>query len=137
MKGMIFMKTFQVLTLEIGHNIKAIFPHVREIDAENTLQEMYKIIKCDLVTCTEIEVNSKYYDVWSDDEALLKDKPVPTLYLNDDLIICGNVMFATNEKGKTTGLTDEDIRILINFIFDQKIQLHDYVDRINEGKNYE
>ena len=46
-------------------------------------------------------------------------------------------MFATNEKGKTTGLTDEDIRILINFIFDQKIQLHDYVDRINEGKNYE
>ena len=132
------MKTFQVLTLEINHNIKAIIPHVREIDAENTLQEMYKIIKCDLVTCTEIEVNSKYYDVWSDDEALLKDKPVPTLYINDDLVICGNLMFATNDDdGRTTGLSDEDIRILINFIFDQKLKLHDYVDRINAGKDYE
>ena len=101
------MKTFQVLTLEIDHNIKAIIPHVREIDAKNTLQEMYKIIKCDLVTCTEIEVNGKFYDVWSGDEALLKDKPVLTLYINDDLVICGNVMFATNYKGKTKGLTDK------------------------------
>ena len=132
------MKMFQVLTLEIDHNIKAIIPHVREIDAENTLQEMYKIINCDLVTCTEIEVNGKFYDVWSDDEALLKDKPVPTLYINDDLVICGNVMFATSDdEGRTTGLTDEDIRILINFIFDQKFKLHDYVDRINAGEIYE
>ena len=131
------MKTFQVLTLEIDHNIKAIIPHVRKIDAKNTLQEMYKIIKCDLVTCTEIDVNGKFYDVWSDDCALLKDKPVPTLYINDDLVICGNVMFATSDDGsRTTGLTDEDIRILINFIFDQKLQLQDYFDRLYKGEIY-
>ena len=131
------MKTFQILTLEINHNIKAIIPHVREIYAENILQEMYKIINCDLVTCTEVEVNGKYYDVCSDDEALLKDKPVPTLYLNDDLVICGNVMFATSDdEGRTTGLTDEDIRILINFIFDQKLKLQDYFDRLYKNEIY-
>ena len=131
------MKMFQVLTLEIDHNIKAILPHIREIDTENTLQEMYKIINCDLVTCTEIEINGKFYDVWSDDEALLKDKPVPTLYINDDLVICGNLMFATNDDdGRTTGLTDEDICILINFIFDQKLKLQDYFDRLYKGKIY-
>ena len=131
------MKTFQVLTLEIDHNIKAILPHVREIEAKNTLQEMYKIIKCDLVTCTEIEVNDKFYDVWSDDEAFLKDKPVPTLYISDDLVICGNLMFATSDnEGRTTGLTDEDIRILINFIFDQKTKLQDYFDRLYKGEIY-
>ena len=131
------MRTIQVLTLEIDYNIKAIFPHVREIDAENTLQEMYKIIKCDLVTCTEIEVNGKYYDVWSDDCALLKDKPVPTLYINDDLVICGNVIFATSDnEGRTTGLTNKDTRILINFIFDQKPKLQDYFDRLYKGDIY-
>ena len=48
----------------------------------------------ELVTCTEIEVNGKFFDVWSDDEALLKDRPAPNLYIYDDLIIFGSVAFA-------------------------------------------
>ena len=49
-----------------------------------------------------IEVNGKFYDVWSDDCALI----------------------------------DEDISILINFIFDQKPKLQDYFDRLYKGDIY-
>ena len=54
--------------------------------------------------------------MWSDDEALLKDNPVPTLYLNDDLILFGNLVFAkSDENGETLGLTVADIRLLKNY----------------------
>ncbi len=67
----------------------------RYISPANVLKDLYRIINCDCVTCTEIKVNGKLFDVWSDDTALLKDKPTPNLYIDDDLIIFGSVVFLT------------------------------------------
>ena len=106
----------RVFTLEYDAATNSISPHVRYISPDNVLQNLYEILKCDLVTCTEIEVNGKRFDVYSDDEALLKNKPAPNLYIDDDLIIFGSVAFAkADEKGKLARLTREEVYLLWDF----------------------
>ena len=106
----------RLFTLEYNAKTNSISPHVRYISPDNVLQDLYKILNCELVTCTEIEVNGKLFDVWSDDEALLKDKPAPNLYIDDDLIIFGSVAFAkADDEGKLVGLELDDVQLLWNF----------------------
>jgi len=89
---------------------------------------MYRILNCDLVTCTEIEVNGKLFDVYSDDEALLKDKPIPNLYIDDDIIIFGSVAFAkVDGEGKMVGLTHDDIQLLCKFSLVQFPKLLNFI----------
>ena len=105
-----------LIAFEYDAKTNSISPHVRYISPDNVLQDLYKILNCELVTCTEIEVNSKLFDVWSDDEALLKDKPAPNLYIDDDLIIFGSVAFAkSDEEGKLVGLSHDDVQLLRHF----------------------
>lgn len=118
------MKKIKVLTLEVDHKIKAIIPHVRFIDLDNTLEEMYRLIGCDLVEVVQVEVDGKFYDVYCDEEFLLKEKPIPTLYLNDKQVLCGNLVFTTcDEEGKLGSVTEEDIDKLIDFILVQAVKL--------------
>ena len=106
-------KRLNVLALLCDPNSHSIYSRVKQLDSEKTLADMRHIIDCDLVTCTEIEVEGKYYDVWSDDEALLCDNPVPNLYVSDGLIIFGNLLFAkSDDDGETIGLSIDDIRLL-------------------------
>ena len=108
----------KVFSLEV--NDHTISPHVRHISHDNVLKDLYKILNCDLVTCVEIEVGGKFFDVWSDDEALLKDKPVPNLFVDDELIIFGSVAFAkTDEDGEMVGLDSDDIHLLWDFYLAQ------------------
>ena len=91
------------------------------INPKNTLNELYKHIGCDLVTLVEFECNGKYYDAWIDDEGLLKNKPIPTLLINnEDMIepqmLFGTIIFAKNKNGNMIGLTQEDIENLQKFI---------------------
>ena len=106
----------RLFTLEYDVKTNSISPHVRYISPDNVLQDLYKVLNCELVTCTEIQVNGKFFDVWSDDMALLRDKPVPNLYIDDDLIIFGSVAFAkADEKGKLVGLTRDEVHLLWDF----------------------
>ena len=106
----------RVFTLECADASRTISPHVRYISPDNVLKDLYKILNCDLVTCTQIEVNGRLFDVWSDDEALLKEKPAPNLYIDDDLIIFGSVAFAkSDEEGKLVGLEREEVHLLWDF----------------------
>ena len=106
----------RLFTLEYDSKTNSISPHVRYISPDNVLQDLYKVLNCELVTCTEIEVNGKLFDVYSDDEALLKDKPIPNLYIDDDIIIFGSVAFAkADEEGKLVGLTHDDVQLLWHF----------------------
>ena len=106
-------KRLNVLALLFDPSSKSIYSRVKQLDSEKTLADMRRIIDCELVTCTEIEVEGKYYDVWSDDEALLCDNPVPNLYVCEGLIIFGNLLFAKSDNdGETIGLSIDDIRLL-------------------------
>ena len=114
----------RVFTLEYDAKTNSVSPHVRYISPDNVLKDLYQILNCDLVTCTEIEVNGKFFDVWSDDEALLKDKPAPNLYIDDDLIIFGSVAFAkTDDDGNLVGLSRDDVHLLWDFAIVQFAKL--------------
>ena len=106
-------KRLNVLALLCDPSSKSIHSYVKQLDSEKMLSDMRQIIDCDLVTCIEIEVEGKCYDVWSDDAALLCDNPVPNLYVCEGLIIFGNLLFAkSDDDGETIGLSVEDIRLL-------------------------
>ena len=110
----------RLFTLEVNTASNSITPHVRYISPDNVLKNLYRILNCDLVTCTEIEVNDKLFDVYSDDEALFKDKPIPNLYIDDDLIIFGSVAFAkADDDGKLVGISSDDVQLLWDFALKQ------------------
>ena len=119
----------KVLTLEVDYKLKGIFPKVREI--ENSLESFYKIIGCDMIDIVQIEVEGKFFDVICDDEFLLKEKPVPTLFIDNENVLCGNLIFMTcDEEGNTQGLTDEDIQKLTNYILEQAFRLRYYLSEL-------
>ena len=114
----------RVFSLEYDAATNSISPHVRYISPDNVLKDLYRILNCELVTCTEIEVNGKFFDVWSDDEALLKDNPAPNLYIDDELIIFGSVAFAkADDEGKLVGLSREEVHLLWDFALVQFAKL--------------
>ena len=118
----------KVFSLEV--NDHTISPHVRHISPDNVLNDLYKILNCELVTCVEIEVGGKFFDVWADDEALLKDKPVPNLYVDDELIFFGSVAFAkTDEDGELVGLDSDEIHLLWDFAIAQFPKLLNFLAR--------
>ena len=130
----------RVVTLEFNKHLNLIMPHVKTM--ENTLKAMWKILDCHHVTCTQIEIDGKNYDIWSDDEALLTNNPIPTLYINDDLVLFGNLIFATSDdEGATRGLTDEDMDRVLKFINRQMSKLADWLDNLiskqERRKNYD
>ena len=110
----------KIFTLESDDKNNSISPHVRYISPDNVLNDLYRILNCDLFTCTKVKINDKLFDVWSDDEALLKDKPAPNLYIDNDLIIFGSVAFAkSDEEGKLVGLERDDVYLLWHFALAQ------------------
>ena len=122
------MRKVKVLTLEVDHKIKAIVPHVRFIDSDNTLEEMYRLIGCDLIDIAQVEVGEKFFDVYCDDEFFLKEKPVPTLFLEDESVLCGNLVFTTCDRdGKLEDISEKDIDKLIDFILVQAVKLRIYL----------
>ncbi|MBR6012264.1 MAG: hypothetical protein IK062_00600 [Selenomonadaceae bacterium] len=124
-------KIIQVMTLEIDLKSKKILQHVRKIDSENILDEMYKIIGCDLVELVEIEVEGKFYDVYCDEEFLLKNNPVPTLFIDSEQILCGNLIFTTrDEEGNAADITNDDVKKLTKFISKQENKLRGYFAKL-------
>ena len=120
----------KVFSLEVNDDTKTITPHVRHISPDNVLHELYNVLNCDLVTCTEIEVEGKLFDVWSDDEALLKDNPVPNLYIDDNLIIFGSIAFAkVDGDGNLIGLDSDEVHSLWEFYLAQFPKLLNFVSR--------
>ena len=118
----------KVFSLEV--NDHTISPHVRHISPDNVLNDLYKILNCELVTCVEIEVGGKFFDVWADDEALLKDKPVPNLYVDDELIFFGSVAFAkADDDGEMIGLDSDEIHLLWDFYLAQFPKLLNFLAR--------
>lgn len=79
---------------------------VRDIDKENSLEDMRKLIGCSWVGVSTVEIDGTEFDVWYDDEFLLTNEPkIPTLLLPPhDILICGNCLFAKcDDEGGQSG----------------------------------
>ena len=70
------------------------------------------------ITCVERKIGSKYYDLWLDDEGLLRDEEsriVSGVLMNEgstELLIGNMLILKHDEEGNSIGLTDEEIKEL-------------------------
>lgn len=96
---------------------------VVEINENNTLHEMYRLLHCDTVEHASFYINEMEYDLWFDEEFLLKPGPYIATFLLGECkpgkcqIVCGSWMISlSDEEGRTIGLTKNDIKKLMQYI---------------------
>lgn len=118
-------KSIQVLTYEWEDNgitEPHYEMHMRNINKDNCLPDMYKYLDCDTIDARFVKIDGQKYAVWFDDEFLVKEgKPqiismvLPPPYMEP---VCGNVMFTrvNPENGATEGLSVWDINIIRAFM---------------------
>ena len=83
-----------------------------ELPKKHTYKDLKKFIEIESpLTCVERKIGEHYYDIWCDDEGLLKEEK----YIGGASgvgreILCGNLLIAKHdEEGGTIGLTKEEI----------------------------
>lgn len=104
---------------------------VVEIDENNTLHEMYRLLHCDIVEHASFYFDGMEYDLWFDEEFLLKPGPYMATFLLGECkpgncqIVCGSWMISrSDEQGCTIGLTKNDIKKLMRYIDINRKLLH-------------
>lgn len=109
--------------------------NVVEINENDTLHEMYRLLHCDLVDVRPFEVDGVEYDLWFDEEFLLKEKPVCTFVLGElkkgyCTPICGSWMIAKrDDEGRTIGLTDSEIEKLWGYTDENSLKINIAIGR--------
>ena len=84
---------------------------VTEVEV-NGLEDYYREMEIDCIDIVTRKIGGKRYDVICDDEALLKENPIPTMFDVEGMpMLCGNLIIAglADEEGNMTDLTDEDM----------------------------
>lgn len=93
------------------------------VEFEDKLDNLYEMIDCSCLDCLERRFGDKYFDIWVDDEFLLKaDKVIiPNAMSYDERAIeyvAGNLLIVKhNEEGAMESLTDDDIKYIEDFIY--------------------
>lgn len=84
-------------------------PYIAEIDG--SIESYYQILKCDMFGIATRRIGESYYDIYCDDEGLLKCKPLVSAISSDHQpMLVGNLFVVkTNDEGETISLTDEEI----------------------------
>ena len=109
---------------------------VKEIDLPNEtsarLKTMYEVMNCDMVEHIAFEYRGEEYDLWCDEEFLLKEYPIATLLIgylkpNRFTVICGNFIISrtqyTEEGADMGSLSKADMRKLRGFIDEGQLKL--------------
>ena len=87
---------------------------VNEIEFEDTLENLYKLCDCRLIDVAERKVGDHWYDIVVDDEGLLKQDPIPSVFDGKQQpMLAGCALFVNHDdEGNFTSLTDEQIEDL-------------------------
>ena len=84
-------------------------PYIAEIDGSN--ESYHQILKCDIFTIATRRIGENYYDIYCDDEGLMKSKYfVSAMSSEHEIMLVGNLFVVkSNDEGKAISLTDEEI----------------------------
>ncbi len=119
-----------ILTVELNQDKTALESHIRNIDDTDKLNEYYRYLNCRCIDMATIDVDGHAYDVVCDDEALLRQPLIPSLYISEEQVLFGNLAFVRNdEDGESVGLDREDMIRLLNYIDRQKEPLYRWTAR--------
>ena len=77
-------------------------------------REVKKVLEIESpVTCVQRKIGEKYFDIWIDDEGLLKDNVKGVAYCKDAYeVLVGKCLIANVEGDEMASLTDEDLEII-------------------------
>lgn len=114
-----------ILTIEANQDKTVLESHIRNIDETDKLNEYYRYLNCRYIDMATIDVDGHAYDVVCDDEALLRQPLIPSLYVSEEQVLFGNLAFVrNNEDGESVGLEREDMIRLLDFVDRQKQHLY-------------
>lgn len=114
-----------ILTIETNPEKTCLESHIRTIDDMDKLNEYYHYLDCRCIDMAPIDVDGHVYDVVCDDEAMLRQPLIPSLYISEEQVFFGNLAFVKNdEEGGSVGLDREDMIRLLDFIERQKEKLY-------------
>lgn len=86
---------------------------------QSNLQFYYKLLRVELIDIREFELEGKFFDAICDDEGLLKDKPVPSMFdRNGKPVLVGNLLICRNnpETGIEVELSNDDAKLIMSHI---------------------
>ena len=90
------------------------------VKPKDTLKTLYKVLDCDLITITSRKINGKYYDIYCDDEGLLKPNPIPAIIMMDnkelDLIVGNCFICSANEEGETISISELEVTSILSTV---------------------
>lgn len=119
-----------ILTIEANPEKTCLESHIRTIDDANQLNGYYRYLDCRCIDMATIDVDGHAYDVVCDDEALLRQPLIPSLYISEEQVLFGNIAFVrNNEDGETVGLEREDMIRLLDYIDRQKESLYRWTEQ--------
>lgn len=118
-----------ILTIEINPDKTRLESHIRIIDDMDKLNEYYRYLDCHCIDMAPIDVDGHIYDVVCDEEAMLRQPLIPSLYISDEQVFFGNIAFVKNDEGGVSvSLDREDMIRLLDFIDQQKESLYRWTE---------
>ena len=77
-------------------------------------KSLYPVINCDLFDIPTRYIKGKPFDIYLDDEGLLKGKPVVAASDDGLEVLVGNLFFCKhNDHGGIESLTDEEVNLIL------------------------
>ena len=86
----------------------------------DSLEGYYNILNCTTFDIASRRIGDNYYDIYCDDEGLLKCRPIVSAVSEDgEAMLVGNLFITkTNDEGETISLTAEEINEVLKSVID-------------------
>ena len=98
-----------------------------DVDEKNLVDGYCRGIECKALDIIPITIANKVYSAVVDGEILMSENPIPTLYVDDGLVLFGNVLLA-----KEGGIFQEDAREILEYLRIQDAKLLSWLSENDE-----
>lgn len=93
-------------------------PSVTPVSIDHDFRAIQKIIDVNCFDIVRAKIGGKYFDVYCDDEGLLKSDPILSAATKDGYGLFGNLFICQNDgRGNSKSLTPEEILHITKHVF--------------------
>jgi len=88
----------------------------RKATIERSLNSYYKTLGCECIDIVNRRLGGYRFDIICDDEALLKDDPIPSAFgIEDQPMLFGNLFFCKHDgEGNEISLNDRECELILS-----------------------
>ena len=114
---LLLIKARSVYDLPKGESQISFSDFVKVVDYNGDISEIHNYLDCDCFDIVGRRIGGKTFDIFCDDEGLLKRNILSYQAKDDNYSLVGNLLITnTNEEGETIGLSASDIDLVISNI---------------------